>query len=200
MNWKFPSSSTEKTCFGLAVKVYGCTMWLFEDFRHIKATHSLSKALQACLSVMFWLSSSSSSSSPQPSPHLTSPPWVCYIIFIFLSFHQVHHNLMLSRSAVTLPNRRYWNMPKSTSTVPVDSVLHFFILLNLTWTSQSLHQMFLLWHVFHSVVRYLESSAKGWQKRFTYLHCVSEEIELMMTEMFLCCFYVMSRHCCLSFS
>lgn len=134
---------------------------------------------------------------PKPSPHLTSTPRVYNIIFIFLSFHQVHHNLMLSRSAVTLPIRRYWNMPKSTSTVPVYSVLHFFILLNLTWPSQSLHQMFLLWHVFHSVVHYLESSAKGWKN---ISHIYRGNCELMMTEMFLCCFYVMSRHYSLSFS
>lgn len=71
-------------CFGLTVKSYGCTVWLFEDFRHIKETHSQSKALQACLSVMF---SSSSSSSPQTltSPHLYSTGLQHHLYFSLIS-------------------------------------------------------------------------------------------------------------------
>lgn len=130
------------------------------------------------------------------APALT-PPWQFYFsVLIFsvpnlyylyfalsLSFYELHHNLMLSRSVVTLPNSCYWNMPKSTSTVPVDSVLHFFILLqclpNLSWPSQSLYPMFLLWHVRFSwlcaLFRMQSWRLHTYLSPHIYRDCISEE-------------------------
>jgi len=78
IKWKFPSSSTEKKC----VLVW-LTVRIYEDFHHIKATRSLSKALQACLSVMFCLSSS----SPQTltSPHLSSTGLLHHLYLALIS-------------------------------------------------------------------------------------------------------------------
>lgn len=170
-----PSSSIEG--FGLTAKVYGWTVWRFETFRRLV---SWQKPFNP---VPLWCFDWQSHHRPRPSPLLNGFTFQFilfnYIIFIFLSFHQAHHNLMLSRSAVTLPSSRYWNMPKSTSTVPVDSVLHFFILLrflpNLSWPSQSLHPMFLLWHVFHGSVHYLERMQSNTYLQRPFYNCISEE-------------------------
>lgn len=78
----------------LTAKVYGWTVWLFEPYRHLKATHSLAKVLQPRLSVMFWLAVPS---SPRPSPLLNG------FTFQFILFYSQLHHLYFSLISSSAP-------------------------------------------------------------------------------------------------